>query len=391
MHRRDRSNGRGFTIIELLVVVSIIALLIGILLPAIGRARDQANQTASLANLRNIGTAHGSYAAEWNDRQFTLINDAISTYGGSTGNAFAAFNESASLGEGSDHPGPNLGWGYVNGSGAYVLFYYRTAPGGSLNVANCSLNEPINFNVGAGTAYFGSFRLINVRQFNQYVSGKFYDRVFYAPKDTIVMNSAEGGDTGYNCFDQPGEYCDRPPLDGFGDVPTWSSYILSPAAMFNPQVMAQRRVGNNGFIGGFKDPYSLAGGFRSPAVGQARYPELKTWVLEHHWLQNRRAECNPAIAGGTYGGCEPYYYNAAWESSPMTLFYDGHVGSVEARKAIRADGRIREELPFGGLWSRDTPFGDDGYFVDVRYENNCRTSFHVLTSDGIFGRDIISE
>ncbi|MDZ4831722.1 MAG: prepilin-type N-terminal cleavage/methylation domain-containing protein, partial [Phycisphaerae bacterium] len=44
----------GFTIVELLVVISIIALLIAILLPAIGKARDAALVTQSLGNLRNM-------------------------------------------------------------------------------------------------------------------------------------------------------------------------------------------------------------------------------------------------------------------------------------------------------------------------------------------------
>ena len=73
---------RAFTIIELLVVVSIIALLVGILLPAIGKAREQAKLTQSQANLRNLATAHQSYAAEWADRQLTFINDNAASYGG---------------------------------------------------------------------------------------------------------------------------------------------------------------------------------------------------------------------------------------------------------------------------------------------------------------------
>ncbi|MHC4220636.1 MAG: type II secretion system protein, partial [Planctomycetota bacterium] len=57
----NRHQSRGFTIIELLVVVSIIALLIGILLPAIGKARDDARINTSKSNLRQMGVAHKTY------------------------------------------------------------------------------------------------------------------------------------------------------------------------------------------------------------------------------------------------------------------------------------------------------------------------------------------
>lgn len=56
---------RGFTLIELLVVVAIIALLIAILLPALGRAREQSRAVACGANLRSFGQAAYTYATEW--------------------------------------------------------------------------------------------------------------------------------------------------------------------------------------------------------------------------------------------------------------------------------------------------------------------------------------
>ncbi len=61
------SRLRGFTLIELLVVVAIMAVLISLLLPAVGRAKLAAKGNQCLINLRNLGAALQFYASDYHD------------------------------------------------------------------------------------------------------------------------------------------------------------------------------------------------------------------------------------------------------------------------------------------------------------------------------------
>ena len=217
---------KGFTIVELLVVVAIIALLIAILLPAIGKARDTALVTQSQGNLRNLSIANASYGADYNDRQFTAVPDEVGQYGNGILGSCAAYVQRICLPQqilGWDNGGGL--WGYwVNGSPARCASWPGT----------CGQNFTVLVAANYGAAdFFGSWRIPNVKAFNSYVNSKYYDPVFWAPKDKVTLENIS------KYFQQPVEF------NYDGSTIEYPTYCWSPAAMWAPDVLSRRNAGGS--------------------------------------------------------------------------------------------------------------------------------------------------
>ncbi len=105
------SRKREFTLVELLVVISIIALLMAILLPALSRARSVAKRVACATHLRSIGQGIVMYANDNSDKL------PVSWYQTGSGGpvAYIAFQIDTSVGFSEDlgHVTGTYGVGYL--------------------------------------------------------------------------------------------------------------------------------------------------------------------------------------------------------------------------------------------------------------------------------------
>jgi prepilin-type N-terminal cleavage/methylation domain-containing protein len=382
------STRRAFTLIEVLVVVSIISLLLAILVPALGRARDAALISQSLANLNNLKVANMTYAAEWADRHFTAMPDDAGLVGGNCAQYVSQIACPSQQLLGFDNDGAL--WGYwVAGT---------LCPQNTGQCGNWPVLEPFKFvDPGSGgtghpsnpyTDCFGAYQMCNTKSFNAYVNFRFYDKSFFAPKDTVGMIACEFG------FENEGEYTQNP-NPALAQYLTFPTYIWSPANMWPPGVFSSKPTMLNA-VG--KPSQAGPGGYKSPSLGMAITPELKVLVMEKLWLQNRGKA--PGL-NGNFATPRCWLFNEAYNSAPACLFIDGHTQLTAMNTAVNDDTRTAIQnaqessiAPLAkGLWHKGTPCGQDGWFtanaghdplIDMR-----PTSFGILTVNGIMGRDIL--
>jgi len=142
-----RKAKSGFTLIELLVVVAIIAILAGLLLPAVSRIRNNADSTTCLSNLRQIGTAISLYTMDHNGYLPGPLYSVVSAWYSGYYNSNGTVNCNGSI---AGYLAPYLGLPAITPSGQYAPIFMcpsfmKKAPSGNLGPAYC-IQQVISLN-----------------------------------------------------------------------------------------------------------------------------------------------------------------------------------------------------------------------------------------------------
>ena len=187
-----RQKLRGFTLVELLVVISIIALLISLLLPALSRAKAEANSIGCLAKLKSIGQLTMEYA---------------NTYGGS------------------------LPPSTVNYPGAWIDLLFQMYAGGPVSIYNDTGKAPPNNGYWEGAWHNGFISYNKTIQNNASAYAQKYNALFMDPASQLQLN--HDWDNSYAC--NPQVFIENP---NYGTAPNLTiqtlriSEIPAPAKIF---------------------------------------------------------------------------------------------------------------------------------------------------------------
>ncbi len=356
---RQRTGARGFTLIELLVVIGIIALLVSILLPAVGEVRRQARVTNCVSNMKQHGIGTESYAGGNGD---TLPNGPVVPRGidPTFFQTLGAPGQTALLYSGGDDGDPG---------GAIVMNGFRWEQPVRHIYTPANGNQVMN----------NSWMLDNLQGFNSYwhflseymVEGEGLDAlqgVFISPSDKTTPDWIRDlKDIQRESMGQP---IDNGSINEAANAPM-PSYRYAVAGMTRSRLYEWTKNGTPvpGTIGpGFNDgsPWDAAdlaeGGRRVPKA-DVRYPSQK--VLFFMWF----AWHNPEK--------ESWFENGA--TVPVCMADGSAKASVPSRDAIQFSTEANQR------------YEGAGPYYNILYTQQQGTVVHSayfwITNGGIGGRD----
>jgi prepilin-type N-terminal cleavage/methylation domain-containing protein len=342
----DRSK-LGFTLIELLVVIAIIALLLGILIPALGKARLTAQTVKSKANLRSLGQVQFLYAGDFKDSYINPFN-VTKTSGGGVGSQGWAVARKPGLAGRYEFTGPGQWYSEM------YAFHWYSLVGGWLN------------------------------------EGDYTSEIQFAPSDVVLINRFR---------DTFIEDQNRSINSSIWDC----SYVLSPTVWFNPtryeDNMRPVCVRSNG-------PASLA---KRNKVSDTAYPSNKVIIWERFdWSKNERNASQPNPVNPNAPAIElgiekqhPQWNNP--DAEPAVLTADGSVISTKISdiRALAGDEneRIAREFTPTDVWDipgsllanyqMDQDWFEVGLIGQDGFGAGKYPAYFWATRDGIKGRDFV--
>jgi prepilin-type N-terminal cleavage/methylation domain-containing protein/prepilin-type processing-associated H-X9-DG protein len=139
---------KGFTLIELLVVVAIIAVLIAMLLPALGRARESARQAVSANNIKQLGMAVFMYT---NDNQKFAVLDFANPGNGYWGDLSSHARWMVMLGMQWKNDQGN--YNFLNSDASYVSVFACPSASTKYHGGSYNINSAVVY-AGSGLATF---------------------------------------------------------------------------------------------------------------------------------------------------------------------------------------------------------------------------------------------